>query len=331
MKVPAIVISRFGKAGKKAREARRKVERFADGSRWNHGGELARRRYASYDEYLDHQSSKLAGVADQLVRNQPRDLADFLERFETCAPLREAHTVLCLGARLGTEVKALRQLGYLAVGIDLNPGADNVYVMHGDFHDLAFPTGSFDAVYTNALDHAFDLARILAEVRRVLKPGGLLVVDLCFGSEEGRLAGDFEALWWRDSQAMIDRLAALGQFDTVEARELRQVRQGRWRQAVLRKSASDTGAELVVVEPARKLDSGAGPDWRAARALVTGGRGRATTSRGRPNLRRPGRLRTVVVFASCLLGAAVAGFFMLRAPTPKVDQPQRTWATPPPT
>jgi len=282
MKVPPIVSRWLGKAGKKARKARRKVERFADGNRWNHGGELVQRRYASYDEYRDHQSSKLAGIADQLVRNQPRDLADFLERFETCAPLREASTVLCLGARLGTEVKALRQLGYLAVGIDLNPGADNVYVLHGDFHDLAFPTSSFDAVYTNALDHAFDLARILAEVRRVLKPGGLFVVDLAHGSEEGRLAGDFESLWWGDSQAMIDRLAALGAFDLVEARELSKVRQARWRQAVLRKSASEMRSELVIPDQARKPDAGTGVEGRAARTVVKDRHGRGAGGRGAP-------------------------------------------------
>ena len=328
MKFPLIVARRFRKAGKKAQEGRRKIERFADGSRWHHGGELSQRRYASYDEYLDHQSSKLKGIAGQLGRNQPRDLADFLERFETCAPLREARTVLCLGARLGTEVKALRQLGYLAVGIDLNPGADNVYVMHGDFHDLAFPTGSFDAVYTNALDHAFDLTRILAEVRRVLKTGGLFVVDLAHGSEEGRLAGEFEALWWRDSQAMIDRLAAVGSFDVVEARELDKVRQARWRQAVLRKSPRDAGA---VLEQADVPDPAIGPERRAARVLAEGEHGRGTTSSSRPNRRWAGRVRTTAVFASCLLVATVAGFVLLRVPTPRIEPPQQTWITPPPT
>jgi SAM-dependent methyltransferase len=256
MKLSSIIRRKGGKAGKKRQEARRRVEAFMDASRWSHGDGTAQRRYESYDDYLDHQSSKLAGVADQLVRNQSRDLADFLERFESCLPLHAARTVLCLGARLGTEVKALRQLGYLAVGIDLNPGADNAYVLHGDFHDLAFPAGSFDAVYTNALDHAFDLGRILAEVRRVLRPGGLFIVDLAYGVAEGGYAGKFEALWWHDSQAMIDRLAALGAFDLIESRELRKVRQARWRQAVLRKSASGASSELIALEQARTLDGG---------------------------------------------------------------------------
>jgi SAM-dependent methyltransferase len=328
MKLPPIISRRVGKAAKKAREARRRVAAFMDGSRWSHGDGTARRRYASYDDYLDHQSSKLAGVAEQLVRKQPRDLADFVERFDSCAPLREARTVLCLGARLGTEVKALRQLGYLAIGIDLNPGADNVYVLHGDFHDLVFPTGSFDAVYTNALDHVFDLARILAEVRRVLKPGGLFVVDLAYGSAEGGYAGKFEALWWQDSQAMIDRLAVLGAFELVEARELRKVRQARWRQAVLRKSASEVSSELIVLEQASRLDGGVERERRVAPAFARG-RHRRIVGRGRPSPRQGGRLRATAIAASCLLVATVAGIFLLQGVTPKMDQPQQTWVTPP--
>jgi SAM-dependent methyltransferase len=193
-----------------------------------------------------------------------------------------------------------------------------------------FPTGSFDAVYTNALDHVFDLPLILAEVRRVLKPGGLFIVDLAYGSEEGGLAGEFEALSWRDGEAMIDRLAALGAFNLVEARELRKVRQARWRQAVLRKSASDTGGELVILDQGRKLEGGTGPEGRAARASVLGGHGRKSANGGRPMPRRASRHRAAAVFASCLLAAAtVGGFFLLRGVVPRTDQPQQTWVTPP--
>ena len=52
--------------------------------------------------------------------------------------LGQVRTVLCLAARIGTEVKAFLDLGCFAIGIDLNPGTDNRYVVHGDFHDLQF-------------------------------------------------------------------------------------------------------------------------------------------------------------------------------------------------
>jgi len=40
--------------------------------------------------------------------------------------------VLCIGARLGGEVRALTQLGALAIGVDFNPGFRNPYVLWGD-------------------------------------------------------------------------------------------------------------------------------------------------------------------------------------------------------
>jgi hypothetical protein len=47
-----------------------------------------------------------------------------------------------------------------SVGIDLNPGPRNGYVLHGDFHNIIFADASIDAVYTNALDHSFDLQEL---------------------------------------------------------------------------------------------------------------------------------------------------------------------------
>ena len=69
------------------------------------------------------------------------------------------------------------ELGHLAVGVDLNPGAFNRYVLHGDFHHLVFPDSSFSAVYTNTLDHVFDLPRLVGEITRVLAPGGVLIYE----------------------------------------------------------------------------------------------------------------------------------------------------------
>src|SRR5581483_2782763 len=100
------------------------------------------------------------------------------------------------GARLGTEVKAFLDLGCFAVGVDLNPGSGNRYVLHGDFHDLPFPQESVDLVFTNSLDHAFSVDRMIAEMRRVLKPGGLLVLELSCGSSGGKSAGHYESFWW---------------------------------------------------------------------------------------------------------------------------------------
>ena len=102
-------------------------------------------------------------------------------------------TVLCLAARIGTEVKAFLDLGCRAIGIDLNPGKENPYVVQGDFHDLQYAPQSMDVVYTNSLDHAFDLERIAKEVLKVLKPDGLFLVEAVQGRDQGVDPGFFES------------------------------------------------------------------------------------------------------------------------------------------
>ena len=219
---------------KRAAKRRRKLERFGS-ERWAREGDFARREYRSYEDYLQHQSSKLEGIIDRLRENDERDFRDFQERFGSCKALAGMRTVLCLGARLGAEVRALHSLGHFAVGIDLNPGPDNPYVLPGDFHALVFPDASVDAVFTNALDHVFELERVVQEVRRLLRAGGVFVTEIEVGYAEGHVPGDFEAMHWSDSSALLERIRAAGGFQLEEVRELGETHRGRRRQAVFRK------------------------------------------------------------------------------------------------
>lgn len=136
-------------------------------------GGMSSRRYGSYAEYVRHQRSKLALV----------DLREYDKQFRSDLAARLEHgdwsgkSVLCLAARIGTEVRAFHDVGAFAVGIDLNPGKQNYWVLPGDFHNLVFPKNCVDGVYCNSLDHALDLGKLLGEVRRVLKPTGILLVD----------------------------------------------------------------------------------------------------------------------------------------------------------
>ena len=234
-------ILRYG-LGPKARERKRtdkrvaKAARFAS-ERWTKEGDFARRRYESYDEYVQHQVSKLAGVADRLRETEERDFDQFLARFSACRPLAEMRNVLCLGARLGTEVRALHRLGHFAVGIDLNPGDENPYVLPGDFHGLVFPDGSVDAVFTNALDHVFDLERMIGETQRVLRPGGILLAEFELGFGEGHVPGDFEATHWKNADALVEQIRQIGSFAVEEVVDLGKTRRGQRRQVVFRKPA----------------------------------------------------------------------------------------------
>jgi len=172
------------------------------GERWNReDGHFQKRSYVSYEAYLEHQKAKLEthdfGEYDTEFRKVLR------ERLATLDIDWPTRSVLCLGARIGTEVKAFLDLGAAATGIDLNPGEDNRYVIYGDFHDLQFASGSIDVVYTNSLDHAFELERIAKEVRRVLKPDGLFILEAVHGRDQGINPGFFESFFWKNIDELV--------------------------------------------------------------------------------------------------------------------------------
>ena len=126
--------------------------------------------------------------------------------------------MLCLAARIGTEVRAFHDVGAFAVGIDLEPGGDNRWVLPGDFHQLIFPDESVDAVYCNSFDHALDLPKVLGECRRVLKRDGQLIVDLQTGSHE-RAFDDWAATSWRSVNDAVHLLETQG-FPVAERRAI---------------------------------------------------------------------------------------------------------------
>lgn len=222
---------------KQADKERVRQATFEDEQVWQRGDDMARRSYATYDDYVAHQSSKLDKILDRLHETEGEDLAEFRRRFEGCAALKDARNVLCLGARLGTEVRALIDLGHFALGIDLNPGKDNFLVLPGDFHNIVFADASVDAIYTNTLDHVFDLDKLMAEIRRLLRPGGIFVTDLLLGFDEEFVPGQYESMAWSDSDAMIEKVRATADFELVEVRDLGKTRRDSWRQAVMRKPA----------------------------------------------------------------------------------------------
>src|SRR5579884_1306950 len=155
------------------------------GNRWKSAPgapALKQREYSSYEQYVAHQQSKF----------QYLDLAEYdanyrrvlKERLDGLPFVRRGANVLCLGARQGTEVKAFLDLCCFAVGLDLNPGENNPFVLQGDFHHTPFASESVDIVFTNSFDHAFDAEKLIAEIKRLLKPGGALIIEASRGETE---------------------------------------------------------------------------------------------------------------------------------------------------
>lgn len=81
--------------------------------------------------------------------------------------------------------------GVERVSIDLdNPEVD----LTMDLHDLTFPAGSFDAVLAlHVLDAVADQPRALAELYRVLRPGGRAILQVPLDQQQ-RLAGNLQAV-----------------------------------------------------------------------------------------------------------------------------------------
>jgi SAM-dependent methyltransferase len=178
---------------------------------WNEEATGFRRRlYRSYEDYVEHQKAKLSRIDLSTYHVEFRN--HLRRRLEALGIVKRGDTVLCLGARLGTECLAFKDLGCFAVGIDLNPGAQNLHVVHGDFHHIQFPDGSVDHVFTNALDHAFDLHQVVLEVKRILNPNGAFIAEIVKGSldSEGREPGAFESCWWDSVEEVIGIIESHG-------------------------------------------------------------------------------------------------------------------------
>ena len=90
---------------------------------------------------------------------------------------------------------AMRLSGGSAVGVDLaesvveaaraaHADVANLSFEVGDAYDLSFEDGAFDVVYAHqVLQHLSEPVRALEEMRRVLRPGGLLAVrDADYGA-----------------------------------------------------------------------------------------------------------------------------------------------------
>jgi SAM-dependent methyltransferase len=182
---------------------------------------VRRRDYATYDEYLTHQKLKLEELLKTKGGFTNTDILNFrlkfYRRFRHLPGLlpREAN-ILCCGARQGTEVEVLRDLGFAnARGIDLNPGEDNPWVRPGDFMHLDESDNSLDLLYTNCVDHAFDLDALFKEHARAIKPDGYVLYELGANMEGG--GGPFESVAWERTEDVFQTMLGIfGQIIRVE-------------------------------------------------------------------------------------------------------------------
>lgn len=134
-------------------------------------------------------ASALREVQPRLLEAFRGDEAEIRHRLDVHLPvLRGAAPVLDLGCGRGELLLLLREAGIAATGVDADPALvqaarrRGLEVSEGDALDAlrALPAGSLGAVTAiHLLEHlgADALLRLLGEVRRVLRPGGILLAE----------------------------------------------------------------------------------------------------------------------------------------------------------
>lgn len=130
------------------------------------------------DDYNQNASGFRAGTWNHDVS---QNINALLRHIQAQPPYR----ILDFGCGPGRDLAAFKSLGHIPVGLDgssefvsMARESSGCEVWHQDFLSLALPSVEFDGVFANAsLFHVpgADIARVLKQLRRCLKPGGVLL------------------------------------------------------------------------------------------------------------------------------------------------------------
>lgn len=91
--------------------------------------------------------------------------------------------MICMGTRNNHERDTLSEFihGVTVYSLDISPDSHADYVM--DFTRLpADWTCKWDLIYSNSIDHSYDPTATFVEWIRVLKPGGILMLGMNYGT-----------------------------------------------------------------------------------------------------------------------------------------------------
>ena len=161
---------------------------------------------------------RIAPVYDAMNRVMTAGLDLRWRRLAAAAAVRPGDRVLDAACGTGDLALADRRAGAGAVtGVDFSPRmlerarrkAPGLHWVEGDLLALPFAAGSFDAATVGfGVRNVADLERALAELRRVLRPGGRLAI-LEITRPRGALR-PFFALWFDRIVPMLGRLVPGG-------------------------------------------------------------------------------------------------------------------------
>lgn len=162
----------------------------------NTSGDLRiRPGYSSYESYIQHQLKKTLNPKLRKIwttrdwNRKVRVFAKFFQSLKDRNLLANSSKSLCVGARVGQEVEALRSIGVRdSVGLDLVPHPP--LVIKGDFHAQPFKDETFDFEFSNVFDHALFPWKFVGEIERTLKPGGICVLHVSLSRRADRYSAN---------------------------------------------------------------------------------------------------------------------------------------------
>ncbi len=139
----------------------------------------------------------------KVYRDYPGEAQSRIKNFKDKLELMDEYLpstgqVLDLGCALGYFLRVMETKGWDTWGVDLSSYAVqearkdiNGSVVQGDLREAEFPEGYFDLVALwDTLEHLAAPVEVLKEVRRIVKPDGLLLIEtLNIGSLTAKLLG----------------------------------------------------------------------------------------------------------------------------------------------
>ncbi len=170
--------------------------------------------------------TRSARVGDELKSWDVLTTLEFIEH-----ALSKQAPILDIGSYASEVPVSLARLGFSNVAaIDLNPDLrrmpcqDRIRYEVGNFMASPFAAGTFDAVTaTSVIEHGYDPTRLLAEVSRVLKPGGYFLASMDYWPEKIDTHGEriFDMSWMIFSKDdILDLVAQARGFDLLPCGDL---------------------------------------------------------------------------------------------------------------
>jgi ubiquinone/menaquinone biosynthesis C-methylase UbiE len=131
----------------------------------------------------------------------------------------------------------------------------SIHFMKMDAEKMDFPDGSFDTVcISNSLHHMRDLARVLTEMKRILRPGGHFVINEMFHDNQSTSQVTHVLIhhWF----AAIDRAMGVMHAETFNRQQILDILSGLELQQISEQDMSDLAGDPRDVETVKNLSDG---------------------------------------------------------------------------